>query len=287
MAGSRPKKHHWVPEFILDGFTDQDGMLHVFGKEWSDRGVYAAAPKEVFHQRDLNTFIDRDGTRNWSLEDAYAEFEGQVRPVVAQIIERARLGRKPSLTLGQLELWWNFFYHQHKRPPGVFDHVDAVQEFDNDPDAYASGLIASNPGQLPEARHDELRQLLRNDASRARVRQTALVRARAAGSDEVISVLANRGMSIAVITRSDRKSFVVADRLMVRLGESELSHPDNELWMPISADVAVSPGGPAGSETLYHLAGENVRHINRHLYAQARIVAARSPHLIRSLIEDR
>lgn len=285
MNGTRPKKHHYVPQFILRRFTDEDGMLHVFHKGRSDRRIFKGDPSNVFHERDLNTYSLPDGSKVWELEEALAQLEGQVEPIVEQIIERARRRRRSDLSVEQFALWCNFVYFQHKRPPKSFDDVGAVRAFDTDAEAYAHSLFERFPEVWTEQARNELRRRLLDEETRERIRQRAIVRARGNAGPEVVSILARRGLSIAVIAQPEKKSFLVSDKLLVRMGHSDLRHPDNELWLPISADVAVSPGKRAGGETLDVLNGDAVRRVNREQFAQATIIAARSPRLIRSLVE--
>lgn len=50
-------RHHYLPQFYLDGFTDIDGRFHVFDIKENRLKGKKLLPKQVFFEWDRNTFI--------------------------------------------------------------------------------------------------------------------------------------------------------------------------------------------------------------------------------------
>jgi hypothetical protein len=87
MTGQVARKHHFVPEFYLAGFTvsgSKDDYLYAFDqvtlKQWKAR------PAELAHQRDFYR-IDLPGVSPDAIEQAFAKFEARAAPVIARISE--------------------------------------------------------------------------------------------------------------------------------------------------------------------------------------------------------
>jgi hypothetical protein len=91
MAGERPRRHHYLPQFYLAGFTDsgqRDGRLHVTSLEDGRRWI--GTPPSVGHQRD---FYRLDGVEGgeFELEHAFAEIEGGAATAIKATIETRQL----------------------------------------------------------------------------------------------------------------------------------------------------------------------------------------------------
>lgn len=85
------RKHHYVPEFFLAGFTpsgSKDDFLQVLdqrhGKRWQ------AKPAEVAHQKDFYR-VEAAQVEPDVLEKQFSEFEGRAATVIKQIIKTAIL----------------------------------------------------------------------------------------------------------------------------------------------------------------------------------------------------
>ena len=87
-----PRKHHYVPQFYLAGFTEcgtRKGRLYVLDqgkkKQWSST-VKDTAHQRDFHSVDLGPHVDPMG-----VEKALAHFEGQQSAILAKILEERTL----------------------------------------------------------------------------------------------------------------------------------------------------------------------------------------------------
>jgi hypothetical protein len=87
MTGQVARRHHFVPEFYLAGFTgagSKDDFLYALDrvtlKQWKAR------PAELAHQRDFYR-IDLPGVPPDAIEQAFAKFEARAAPVIERIVE--------------------------------------------------------------------------------------------------------------------------------------------------------------------------------------------------------
>ena len=80
---SIPRKHHFVQQAHLAGFTDANGMLFVASK---DGAVFSSAPRNVFAVRDLYSYDTEEGVQT-AFETNLSQFEGDVFPFVKEIAD--------------------------------------------------------------------------------------------------------------------------------------------------------------------------------------------------------
>jgi Protein of unknown function (DUF4238) len=69
MAAKFSKKHHYLPVFYLNGFTNSNGKLFVYNK-LSDTILKECTPSSIFFEKDLNNF-KHEGKIVLSLEDDF------------------------------------------------------------------------------------------------------------------------------------------------------------------------------------------------------------------------
>jgi len=68
------KRHHYIPQFLIKRFADEDNMLYLYDKE---KGAFAKerrSPKSVFFEMNRNTWYF-DGMPNDNMEKLYAELD--------------------------------------------------------------------------------------------------------------------------------------------------------------------------------------------------------------------
>jgi len=265
---------------ILRRFANERGNLHVFNKEIADKGVLEIAPKDTFLEGHLYTAINKDGTKDVALERYYSQIEGVADRTIEKIVTAAREGRKPGLTPEEKEAWDHYVYHQWKRVPDFHEKITSWQSFDEAMDD-AIGEFEQRIRPLTPAERDSLQE----PATRQRMRKNAGVLALRKPGEGAVAALAGRGLGVAVI-RNPKKSFVIGSMPLVKLthpGQTNLSDPTVEVWFPISYDVAVSPWGDSGAETLVGISDGHVRALNESSAKQSTAFAGRSAKLIESL----
>lgn len=74
---SKSKKHHYIPQFIIRNFTDDDGLLYVYNKDKDQIVKYKQSPKGLFFQNDRNT-VDFSGHQLDNLESMYAALDSNI-----------------------------------------------------------------------------------------------------------------------------------------------------------------------------------------------------------------
>jgi hypothetical protein len=87
-----PRRHHYLPQFYLAGFTisgEKDGDLYVINRD--DGRQWKGTPNSVGHQRDFYRVDDVPGMEPFALEKDFSEFEGKVAHVLEQIFVDKRL----------------------------------------------------------------------------------------------------------------------------------------------------------------------------------------------------
>jgi hypothetical protein len=82
VEGSPPRKHHYVPQFYLRGFTGDEGKLLAIDRPSGK--TFRTDPKNVAAQREFNT-VDIEGLDPHIVEKGLAEFEGEIAPALERI----------------------------------------------------------------------------------------------------------------------------------------------------------------------------------------------------------
>jgi hypothetical protein len=274
------KAHHYVPEMLLRHFTDGDGFLWFFSKRVPEKGVLRARPKELFHQRHLNTALDRQGNKDLSLEAFFAQLEGAASAVLEKMRLAARALKEPGLTPREREVWDAFLHYQWKRSP------DFVHSLGIDDEALIKGALAEFEETIRPLTEEE-RDIFAQSRELRRIANNARVDARRELAPNVQGALASKGLGFAVIHRP-RRSFAIGSRPVVKLalpGRTDLRDRAVEVWLPIAWDVAVCPFGTAGAERVVTVETDrHVRQINEAIFRQSTMTASPSRDLLLSLV---
>ncbi|SDY51516.1 DUF4238 domain-containing protein [Hymenobacter psychrophilus] len=76
------KKHHYLPQFYLRGFTDEKGFFTVYDKKLDI--FRRSRPENNFYEKNKN-LIDIHGEKSLFIENMYSHLESTLAPVVALI----------------------------------------------------------------------------------------------------------------------------------------------------------------------------------------------------------
>lgn len=95
---TRPRRHHFVPRFYLEGFCADDARaVAVYDRV---RNAYRAQrPAEVAHRRDYYTYEDEQGALVFAIEEGLGEVEGAASAVIQRVDNAAPLSDDDRLTL--------------------------------------------------------------------------------------------------------------------------------------------------------------------------------------------
>lgn len=278
---SVPKRHHYVPQMILSGFTDPDGWLHWCRLHERPVTVRRAKPLELFHQNHLYSTLSETGTKDPAMEHALSVLESEAVGVVKAILMPVRRGQLPVLSPEQKRLWHIFFLTQWRRTP---ENQQA-----NISEAEALRMVEETLDELRQAAPHRLAEIEALATPEAKARTVRNVRVQTIGqqpSAELMRVLERRGIAILRIAQP-KKSFIVGSRPVVKLtaaGRTDLNDPVVEMWLPIASDVAVGVGQGDGKISIHHtLDGRPVRQLNMAIARQSSTIAAGSAELVQSI----
>lgn len=283
---SQPWRHHFVAQMHLRGFADAGGLLYYFDKTRPQDAIRHESPKAIFFRKHLYSCGDPEtGAMDAELETYFAQqVEDTAARVIRKIVEAARARKLPGLSPNEVEIWRRYWYFQHKRVPDVIDPMTLELE-----EKLLSGVFPGASGDREMTAAEKA--LFASPEERSRILRDARVDAQSAQpAPFVADAMSSRGMLIAVIG-DPRKALVVGSNPTVVLRPPGLTNSNNrgvEIWFPISSDVAISPGGPPGSERLVVVNDHAiVRRINELIVDQSRQFAGRSEKLIASLAHGR
>ncbi|HCH3755148.1 TPA: DUF4238 domain-containing protein [Vibrio parahaemolyticus] len=80
------KKHHFIPQFYIKGFSDDNSDVFIFDKEYNKIAKSPKKSAQIFYEEHLHT-IKKFGQTSLIIEDAYGELEGILSKIVAQLKE--------------------------------------------------------------------------------------------------------------------------------------------------------------------------------------------------------
>jgi hypothetical protein len=76
------KRHHYIPQFYLKGFTNEHGKYYIFDKQIET--IRLSTPINSFFENNRNTVIVKD-EKTVFLEDIYSRFDSETAPQLEKI----------------------------------------------------------------------------------------------------------------------------------------------------------------------------------------------------------
>lgn len=278
-----PAKHHYVPEFLIWNFEAPNGRVYFYDKDRPKKGIEERNPGNILYQKHIYTRTHSNGSKDVQQELDYAKLEHAVAPVVVHIVESARSGKLPNLTIEQKGLWDAFLYEQWRRVPDLHDALFTPELYDN-----ITRRTIADLERLRPLRPDE-RELINDPKFTRMMLHNARVNLLGSRSANVMQVLGSRAIAIVRLTKPN-KSFVLGSRPVVKLTTSSnthLSHPEVEFWLPIAPDVLAGIGRHDGEELLLPASDDFVRGFNLSVFKHSTKVVARSKQLLESILAAR
>ena len=87
-------KHHYLPQFYLQAFTDPDTPAgqepYVWVHRAEDRTWERRAPVNVAAETDYYVFTDETGNESQEVEEAFGKVESVIAPLTREKIQRQR-----------------------------------------------------------------------------------------------------------------------------------------------------------------------------------------------------
>lgn len=82
---SPKKKHHYIPVFYLNGFTNSSDCLWIYDKD--DKGMFESSPEGIAYENHYFSFINPQGERDSeTVENMISELEGEFSKVTKKIL---------------------------------------------------------------------------------------------------------------------------------------------------------------------------------------------------------
>ncbi|WP_304071825.1 DUF4238 domain-containing protein [Maricaulis maris] len=274
----KPKRHHFVPQFVIRNFARSDGRVWYLERTRADRRAELRSPSGVFWQRHLYSYRDGENLRDPAVERAYGQAESEWAPLIDRAVRDLRVGRAPLFAGPERRSLEGFFYHQFMRVPHQLNRVKC-KEVERLDDALLDGPV---PEESVEGVRLKLLDVLDN----------ALIDSLVNGSDNIAEVFARKDLFFAVLANS-KKSFVLGDVPIGRFHQRVASVPDSRLplWdasvemsMPIAPDIAIGFCGDGGGYKVFGVKDDSdVRAVNVATMRRSDAVCSRSDILISSL----
>ncbi|OOG61989.1 hypothetical protein B0E45_31780 [Sinorhizobium sp. A49] len=277
---SKPKRHHFVPQLLQKRFVNNDGKLWAFDRRRASGAPYATYPNDALLEGQLYTVKEADGSQNAELESWFSRLESEAAPIVDKMVASVRANRLPRLNLSERITWDRFFLQQWRRVPDLFESLLPSEQFAKD----VMELLDEFDTVVRPVSADERQRLLQKSELK-RMRGNVFATTLLEESEEALDLLGSRGLAFLRV-KNPRKSMILASRPVVRWGFKDnphLSDPRTEMWLPISADVAVGVGRYDVPEFFRELTDSDTRFLNEGLARQSSQIVGRSFELINSL----
>ena len=278
-------KNHYVPRFVLREFVDsRQRGIHVYDK--GQGSFYVSSPDDLFAIRD---FYD-DQT-----EKRLAELESKISPILKSMLHACRNSTKPGVTnddmlsacralvlLQLIRTPWvkniatRDIEKRHRGEPTMAEHLEAHE-------------IDPTEENLQWAR--QLQEHYTQDARKMRESEIWSV--------SIINAIERTGLVMPDVSRAvlgkglfvvrTESAFVLGDRGAVSTAtpDKPLSDPDQELFFPVSPDVALSIAGRRDEIRHIAITSEGTRAVNRSTFQHNDKIASHSGTLLRSLANPR
>ena len=153
MARGDTRQPHYIPEFLLNNFTDEGGYL--WGVYRKTQKVFKTTPGKIFRKRDL--YVSHDiaiSTSELQYKTDYANREGEIskleglaKPVINKIIESARQKQHTNLSDDEIRIFKEFFLSIYRRNPTIFEQMKG--DFDDTYYLAVSTVAAKSGFPLP------------------------------------------------------------------------------------------------------------------------------------------
>lgn len=79
----KSSRHHYIPQFLINGFADDNGLLYIYDKQADKILSKQRPPKSIFFETDRNTVEIKDDVKSSFLEDyLYAEIDNQTSKII-------------------------------------------------------------------------------------------------------------------------------------------------------------------------------------------------------------
>ena len=272
---STAQRQHYVPQFFLRQFTNEDGVLFSVWKDVFPLVVNPVKPANVFVKKDLYKRNGELTTIKTDVEAKFSEIESKFSPLQKRLLETVRAGKIPQMCWKEKVNFSQFILSQMRRVPDkisddrpiakeiVERHIEEVN-------------IAFNLHKDPYTSPEAIEEYVDIVQASAMIEPTP----------DIIQKISQGGhcyMKIAV----PRCSFVIGSNpVVLNLPFAATTGNDQvkDLFLAISYDVGVIISGSIDSPIRKEIYEKSiVRELDESVRDQSTIIAGCSRELIRSL----
>jgi len=257
-APKMPRRHHFLPQFYLAGFTssgDRDGTLWILNREDGKR--WQGKPESVAHQRDFYRVDDVPGVPPDAFEKGFAVFEGQAAEVLKKILAEKDL---PASGTDDFDILINLIALMAARVPATRTALTkpleevakmATEMMVATPDHFHAAVEKARAAgvRLPEKiDYDAMREFVRGEHYSIEVSQAWHVKQIFEMVDTLLPLLAARKWSLFVADDGSG-DFITSDRPVALAWTSAPQQPgifgpgfgltETDVTFPLSKKLAV------------------------------------------------
>ncbi|WP_064435902.1 DUF4238 domain-containing protein [Pseudoalteromonas neustonica] len=84
MSKQISKKHHFIPQFYIKGFSNEDNDVFLYDIEYKKVSSSSKKSSQIFYEEHLHT-VKKFGQKSLLIEESYSELEGMFSQVVNQM----------------------------------------------------------------------------------------------------------------------------------------------------------------------------------------------------------
>lgn len=115
-----PTAHHYVPVWLLNRFCDEQGVIWWRRHDWPLGKVRPSSPEAIFKQNHLNTRYAANGARDYQVEAALVDLDGEIAGITARLVDQCRHGHSPHLDEASRASLYRYMFIQFKRSPEMW-----------------------------------------------------------------------------------------------------------------------------------------------------------------------
>ncbi len=236
---NEPRRHHLVPKFILQNFTDEHGQLHCFRRDTNE--IDSLTPKQALWEEYFYSKEWDDGTRSPDAEHQLSKLENRFAHIYPMLKEAARAGSAVELSGKKLATIRRFLRVQFVRSRGVWNRIE------------------QHPADTRQKKNAWI-DLIFNVPLHP----------------EIEAALASKGV-VLQIRGEPRKVFIIGDSPICAQCFPYQGRRHSEVCMPIASDVAIAMSTTANHPITRQLNEQQVCIINREVARHSDTIASHSP----------
>ena len=261
--GKAARRHHFIPQFVLRSFTDDD---HRLWHTWTDRRwkePQRTGVKNIFLERDLYTTIERNGSMSDQNEKALARKESSWSRAIETITSRLDNGELEMIEEGDARLAVEYYLYAGFRSPERVKSVMRDAEY-----SPRDVILKMNPEtKLDE---EEFPILEKNTRAILGSGQADSVR------ENIEELICTLGLGLYYL-ESDTERFILGSFGIAKLDHYRFAVPVHPRYAIFCTDY------PGGITIFQEKNCELVQEVNDSLWSNSKQVAADSRELLKAV----